>query len=107
MRFANLSFSTFQNNHSIENLMIVCFASQQVNGLSLLLVSGTTPYAFALNVLDILFTKAELAGSLLEASRRSTRKALDKTKVQLLYRKSSCSILCDDSNRCPVVLEYY
>ena len=85
--------------------MFVYFASHQVNGLSLLAISGTTPYAFALNVLDVLFTKAELAGSLLQASRSTTRKAFDEAKVQFLYRKSSCSILCD-SNRCPVVLEY-
>ena len=67
--------------------MFVYFASQQVNGLSLLAIPGTTPYAFALNVLDVLFTKAELAESLLQSSRRSSRKALGETQVQLLYRK--------------------
>ena len=41
--------------------MLVYFASQQINGLSLLAIPGAIPYAFALNMLDVLFTKAELA----------------------------------------------
>jgi len=59
----------------------------QVNGKNLLNIPATTPYAFALTAVDILFSKEELSSSLLFTSKKSTKPALDESRVELLLSK--------------------
>ncbi len=56
-------------------------------------LSARDAYGFGLQLLDILFTKEELAGSLLFSSKKSTKPGLPKDRVEKLLGKlvwSSC-----------------
>ena len=48
---------------------------------------AATPYTFALAALDVLFTKQELSKSLMYATKRSDKQALDETKVAKIISK--------------------
>ena len=50
-------------------------------------LSAPTPYVFALAACDVLYTKEELASSLMFASKKSTKPALDPKRVQVLLSK--------------------
>ena len=56
----------------------------QVNGINLLRLSARDAYAFGLQLLDILFTKEELSGSLLFKSKKSSKPGLDRECVDQL-----------------------
>ncbi|KAL5502743.1 hypothetical protein EMCRGX_G009564 [Ephydatia muelleri] len=53
----------------------------KVNGVNVLHLLAKTPYLFGLQLLDMLFTRAELSSSLLFKSTKSERGVLDPTKV--------------------------
>eukprot|EP00731_Ephydatia_muelleri_P010460 Em0005g1046a len=52
-----------------------------VNGVNVLHLPAKTPYLFGLQLLDMLFSRAELSSSLLFKSTKSERGVLDPTKV--------------------------
>ena len=56
----------------------------QVNGINILRLSARDAYAFGLQLLDILFTKEELSGSLLFKSKKSSKPGLDRERVDQL-----------------------
>lgn len=55
-----------------------------VNGINLLRIPARDAYAYALNLLDSLFTKEELSSSLLFKSKKSEKPALDRERVEKL-----------------------
>ena len=55
--------------------------------MNLMNVPADTPYALALGALPLLFTKEELATSLMHCSKRSERMGLDPEKIELLMSK--------------------
>ena len=52
-----------------------------MNGINILRLSARDAYAFGQQLLDILFTKEELSGSLLFKSKKSTKPGLDRECV--------------------------
>jgi hypothetical protein len=56
-----------------------------VHGVDLLRIPSQDVYAYALSVLDVLFTKKELEESLLFASVKSTKPPLEKSRVDQLF----------------------
>ena len=68
--------------YSVASLMYV-----KVGSINLMRLSVPTPYAFALAACDVLFTKEELATSLLFSSKKSSKPALDPKRVQVLLSK--------------------
>ena len=59
----------------------------QVKGINILRLSARDAYAFRLQLLDILFTKEELSGSLPFKSKKSTKPGLDRERVDRLLGK--------------------
>ena len=55
-----------------------------INGINVLRLPARDAYAFALQLLDVLFTKEELASSLLFKSKESEKPGLDKARVKQL-----------------------
>lgn len=55
-----------------------------VGGVNLMRLSSRDAYSFALQLLDILFTKEELASSLLFQSKKSDKPGLDQERVEKL-----------------------
>ena len=60
-----------------------------MNGINILRLSARDAYAFGLQLLDILFTKEELSGSLLSKSKKSTKPGLDRERVDRLLLEIS------------------
>ena len=58
-----------------------------MNGIDVMLLPAKSPYIFGLMLLDLFFTKEELARSLLFSTNKSERLALDQTKVAKVIRK--------------------
>ncbi len=58
------------------------YVLSQVGSINLMRLSAATPYAFGLAVVDVLFTKEELASSLLFSSKKSPKPALDHKRVE-------------------------
>ena len=56
----------------------------QVNGVNILRLSAKDVYAYGLQLIDILFTKEEQSQSLLFASKRSSKPALERERVDKL-----------------------
>ena len=54
----------------------------QINGRNVNLIPARDAYAFGLLLMDSLFTKEELSGSLLFKSKKSEKPGLDEEKVQ-------------------------
>ena len=54
------------------------------DALTVARISARDPYAYALQAMDILFTKEELASSLLFSSKKSTKPELDKKRVETM-----------------------
>ena len=48
-------------------------------------------YAYARALLDVLFTKEEQRSSIVLESKKSTKPALDKNRVKLLFGKHNCN----------------
>lgn len=59
----------------------------QVNGINLKMIPARDAYAYALAIMDILFTPEEMSTSLLFASKRSLKPALQQAKVEKLLGK--------------------
>ena len=59
----------------------------KVNSINLKMIHARDAYAYALALMDILFTPAEMSSSLLFASKRSLRPTLDIVKVEKLLGK--------------------
>ena len=57
---------------------------QEINGISVSRLPTRDAYSHGLRLLDILFTKEELAGSLLFSSKKSNKPGLDSQKVEQL-----------------------
>ncbi len=55
-----------------------------INGVNILRIPSRDVYAYALSLLDILFSKEELSQSLLFQSKKSKKSALDPERVQKL-----------------------
>ncbi len=68
-------------------MVFMFFLFQQVGSVNLLRLTAATRYAFGLAVLDVLFTKEELASSLLFSSKKSPKPALDHKRVEVLLSK--------------------
>ena len=62
----------------------VLFLFQQAGSVNLMRLPAATPYAFGLAVVDALFTKQELASSLLFESKKSEKPPLDPKRVETL-----------------------
>eukprot|EP00731_Ephydatia_muelleri_P027172 Em0019g45a len=80
--------SAFSNSGRAEDSIPCSSAIKQedasmymVNGVNVLHLPAKTPYLFGLQLLDMLFTRAELSSSLLFKSTKSERGVLDPTKV--------------------------
>ena len=54
---------------------------EQVNGVNLLHIPARDAYAYGLQLMDALFTKQELAGSLIFKSKKSEKQGLDQDRV--------------------------
>lgn len=59
----------------------------QVNAINHRMIPARDAYSYALALMDILFTPAEMSHSLLFANKRSLRTALDSVKVEKLLGK--------------------
>ena len=59
---------------------------QQVGGVSVLRLPSRDAYSFALQLVDILFTKEELQSSLLFKSKKSDKPGLDQGRVEKMMR---------------------
>ena len=62
---------------------------QQAGSVNLMRLPAPTPYAFGLAVTDALFTKQELASSLLFDSKKSDKPKLDPKRVEILLGMST------------------
>lgn len=56
----------------------------EINGINVMTVPSRDAYSFGLHLMDMLFTKDELAGSLLFPSGKSNKPSLDSKKVQTM-----------------------
>ncbi len=74
------SSSSIKNEGCAESSDAGC----RVNGINVMVLPARDAYAFALQLMDMLFTKEELFSSLLMKSKKSTKPPLDKTRVQRL-----------------------
>ena len=54
---------------------------EMCDGIDLLRIPATNPYAYGLHLMDIHFTRTELSTSLLFQSKKSTKPGLDQEKV--------------------------
>ena len=59
---------------------------KQVGGVNVLRLPSRDAYSFALQLLDILFTKEELQSSLLFKSKKSEKPGLDQSRVEKMMR---------------------
>ena len=59
-------------------------AEEKIDGINVMTTPSRDAYSFALQLMDMLFTKDELAGSLLFQSSKSGKAALDAKRVQYL-----------------------
>ena len=57
-------------------------SSSTENGVNVMRIPARDEYSFALNLMDMMFTKAELASSLLFKSKKSEKPELDPIRVQ-------------------------
>ena len=57
-----------------------------IKGINVRRLHADCPYAYGLQLMDVLFTKEEMAGSLLLESKLSTKPALDKERVNKLFK---------------------
>lgn len=57
-------------------------SSTTENGINVMRIPSQDAYAFGLQLIDILFTKSELASSLLFKSKKSEKPGLDKVRVE-------------------------
>ena len=57
-----------------------------VNGINTLRIPSRDAYSYGLQLMDIFFTKEELATSLLFKSKKSDKPALDKERVEKILR---------------------
>ena len=73
-----------ENMHGI----IVCalLFCQQVNGVNVMRIPSRDAYSFGLQLLNILFTKEELAVSLLFKSKKSEKPALEQGRVEKMLK---------------------
>lgn len=55
-------------------------------GVNVRRMHAANPYAYGLQLMDVLFTKEELAGSLMFESGKSNRSPLDKERVNRLFK---------------------
>ena len=58
-----------------------------MNGINLLRVPARDAYAYALSLMDVLFTKEELSASLLFKSKKSEKPGLEHERVEKLLGK--------------------
>ena len=58
-----------------------------MNGINLLRLQARDVYAYGLQLLDALFTKEELSGSLLFKSKKSSKPPLEHDRVEKLLGK--------------------
>ena len=65
------------------------FLLQQAGSVNLMRLPAPTPCAFGLAVVDSLFTKQELASSLLFESKKSENPPLDRKRVEILLGVST------------------
>ena len=61
----------------------------QVNGINLKQVPAKDAYAYARNILDVLFTKEELSKSVLLKTKKSEKPPLSPGRVQTLFGEST------------------
>ena len=59
----------------------------KLNGINLLRIPARDAYAYALSLMDALFTKQELSSSLIFYSKKSDKPALDRERVDKLLGK--------------------
>ncbi len=67
----------------------ITFCLMQINGINLKTLPARDAYAYALCLMDALFTQEEMAVSLLFASKRSSKTALDRLRVEKILGKLS------------------
>ena len=72
----------------------VCTLSMQVNGVNLLRIHSTGPYAYALTLLDTLFTREEQHPCLLFKLSNSEKPGLDPIRVEILLCKLLLYLIC-------------
>lgn len=66
-----------------------------MNGVNLLRIPSRDAYAYALALMDVLFTKEELAMSLLFKSKKSEKPGLDRERVEkVLGEYMLCTVWC-------------
>ena len=59
-------------------------SSTHINGINVMRIPSRDAYSFGLQLMDVLFTKEELASSLLFKSKKSEKPGLDGERVQRL-----------------------
>ena len=59
-------------------------SEERINGVNVMRIPSRDAYAFGLQLMDILFTKEELAGSLLFQSKKSEKPGLNRESVEKL-----------------------
>ena len=67
-------------------MWILLFFCQQVNGVNVMRIPSRDAYSFGLQLLNILFTKEELAVSLLFKSKKSEKPGLEQRRVENMLR---------------------
>ena len=72
--------------------------SMQVNGVNLLRIHSTGPYAYALTLLDTLFTREEQHPCLLFKSSKSEKPGLDPVRVEILLCKLLLYYYCPSAS---------
>lgn len=66
----------------------------QINGVNLIQIPARDPYAYGRSVLEILFTKEELAKSVVLKSKKSGKPPLSPPRVQKLFGECRDTIEC-------------
>ena len=80
---AFLTLSNLMSTHGHKQDVKV-FSEDTIDGINVMTIPSRDAYSFALQLMDMLFTKDELAQSLLFQSSKSDKEALDPKRVQKL-----------------------
>lgn len=83
-RLKRIEKCVMPNKGSLDSTPAQCNVTDNVGGINVSLLPAKDAYAYALILLDVLFTKEELSRSLMFKTKKSSKPALDEKKIQRL-----------------------